>query len=83
VTESDRTLYVKFGALELVIRFSSDEEVARAKRGMMLIGTPAIRLNGHARAFWDTLTPERRARIERDADWLNDKITAAKLELSK
>jgi len=38
-----------------------------------------MQLRGKGSALWDSMTPELRAQIESDADWLNDKITAAKL----
>jgi hypothetical protein len=78
-------LDVDFGVFKLQLRFDSDEEIARAKRAARLIGTQGqIRLwHPEMRLIWDSFSPEKRARYEADADWLNDKITAAKLELDR
>jgi len=76
------TLDVNFGIFSVQVRLKDQAEIGRAHRALRLIsGTQAIPLQSSAgRDIWDSLTPERRAQYEADADWLNDKITEAKLK---
>ena len=78
---SDNELIVNYQTFKLVLRFRGTAEVERAKRGLILLTSKFhLYLDGRSRSWWDGLTKQQRADIEADSDWLNDKITNAKLE---
>ena len=77
---SDNELIVNYNTFKLVLRFRGTE-VERVKRGLILLTSKFhLYLDGRSRSWWDGLTKQQRAEIEADSDWLNDKITKAKLE---
>ena len=76
---SDRVLVVNYERFKITVLFNSDEEVNRAKRGMLLLQS-GFNLCKGGKLWWDGMTSQQRTTIEADADWLNNRITEAKLE---
>lgn len=74
-------LIVNYDRFKVIVRFSSDEEMKRAKRGLILLSSKFNLCKG-GKPWWDGMTSKQRAQIEADSDWLNDRITQAKLEYS-